>query len=66
MQILKSANTLVFIRKKLVEDFALNTFYYSRYAHVRNVKNLFTNIQKQLNMLKISLLFKKFINFTGK
>ena len=23
-------------------------------------------IQKQLNMLKISLLFKKFTNFTGK
>ena len=27
---------------------------------------LFTNIQKQQNMLKISLLFKKYINFTGK
>ena len=36
-----------------------------RYAHVRNVKSLFTNIPKQHNMLKISLLFKKFTNFTG-
>ena len=29
-------------------------------------KSLFKNIQKQWNMLKISLLFKKFTNFTGK
>ena len=27
-----------------------------RYAHVRYVKSMFTNIQKQQNMLKISLL----------
>ena len=44
----------------------LNTFYFLGYAHVRYVKSLFTNIQKQQNMLKISLLFKKFTNFTGK
>ena len=37
-----------------------------RYAHKKYVKSLFTNIQKQYNMLKISLLFKKFKNFTGK
>ena len=43
-----------------------NTFYFLRYAHVRYVKSLFTNIQKQWNMLKISLLFKKFTNCTGK
>ena len=36
------------------------------YVHVRYVKSLFTNIQNQQNMLKISLLFKKFSNFTGK
>ena len=30
------------------------------------VKSLFTNILKQQNMLKISLLFKKFTNFSGK
>ena len=44
----------------------LNTFYFLRYAHVRYVKRLFTNIQKQKNMLKINLLFKKFRNFKGK
>ena len=43
-----------------------NTFYFLRYAHVRYVKSLFTNIQKQLNMLKISILLEKFPNFTGK
>ena len=36
------------------------------YAHVRYVKCLFTKIHKQQNMLKISLLFKKFTNFTHK
>ena len=36
----------------------LNTFYFLRYAHVRYVKSLFTNIQKQQSMLKISLLLK--------
>ena len=34
--------------------------------HVRYVKGLFTNIQKQQSMLKTSLLFKKFKNFKGK
>ena len=37
-----------------------------RYAHVRFMKSLFTNIQKQKNTLKISLLFKKLTNFTEK
>ena len=37
-----------------------------RYAHVRYLKSLFTNIQKHYNMLKISLLFKKFTNFASK
>ena len=44
----------------------LNTFYFLKYAHVRYVKSLFTHIPKQQNMLKISLLFKKFTNFMGK
>ena len=43
-----------------------NTLYFLRYAKVRYVKSLFTNIQKEYNMLKISLLFKKLTNFTGK
>ena len=37
-----------------------------RYAHVIYVKSLFTNIQQQQNMLKISLVFKKITNFTWK
>ena len=40
--------------------------FFLRCAHVRHVKGLFTSIQKQQNMLKISLLFRKFTNFTGK
>ena len=35
-----------------------NTFYFLRYAHVRYDKSLFTNIQKQKNMLKIKLNLK--------
>ena len=37
-----------------------------RYVHVRYVKSLFTTIQRQQNTLKISLLLKKFTNFTDK
>ena len=33
---------------------------------MRYVKCLFTNIQKQYNMFKTSLIFKKFTNFTRK
>ena len=43
-----------------------NTFYVLKYVHVRYVKSLFTNIQKQEDKIKISLFFKKFTNFTGK
>ena len=41
-------------------------FFILRYGHVRNVKSLFTDIQEQQNKIKISQLFKKFTNFTGK
>ena len=34
-------------------------FYFLRYTHVKYVKSLFTNTQKQKNMLKISLVLKK-------
>ena len=44
----------------------LKTFYFLKYLHVRYVKSLFTNIQKEYNMLQISLLFKKLTNFTGR
>ena len=43
-----------------------NIFNFLRYAPVSYVKSLFTNIQKQSNMLKLRVLFKKFTNFTGK
>ena len=36
-----------------------------RHAHPRYEKCLFTNIHKQRNMLKISLIFTKNTNFTG-
>ena len=38
---------------------------FSSYISVMFTKCLFTNIQKQYNMLKISLLFQKNTNFTG-
>ena len=41
-----------------------NIFYFSRYAHVRYVKYLFTNIQKQQNMLKISLFYEIYKSHT--
>ena len=43
-----------------------NMFYLLSYAHVKFVNSLFTNIKKKWNMLKISLLFKKFKNVTAK
>ena len=43
-----------------------NTFYFLRYARPRYVKYLFTNIRKQKNMFKISLILKKNGNFAGK
>ena len=42
-----------------------NAFYFLRYAQFRYSKCLFTNIQKQQNTLKSSLLYKKNANFTG-
>ena len=43
-----------------------NTVYFVRYTHPRYMKCLFTNIQKQKNILKSSLLFKKNTSFKGK
>ena len=42
-----------------------NAVYFLRYMHPKYMKCLFTNVQKQYNMLKSSLLFKKNTNFTG-
>ena len=43
-----------------------NTFNFLKCARMRHVKCLFTNIQKQYNMLKIRLFFKKFTKFMRK
>ena len=42
-----------------------NIVHFSRYTHTRYMTCLLTNIQKQKNMLKSTLLFKKNTNFTG-
>ena len=66
MQIWKCPNTSSSYENNVLKISHENTFYFLRYALVRYVKCLFTNIQKQQNMLKISLLFKKFTNVMGK
>ena len=55
MQIRKSANILVFIWKPYAEDFTLKHLSLFEITHVRYVKGLLKNIQKQWSMLKISL-----------
>ena len=65
MQIWKSANIFVFIWKYL-EDLTLKHLLLFEIWPRKTRESLSTNIQKQQNMLKISLLFKKFINFTDK
>ena len=66
MQIWKSANMFVFIWKEHVENFILKHLLLFEICAREICESFFTNIQKQKNMLKISLLFKKFTNFTGK
>ena len=68
LQISKSASIFVFMWKKICWRFHILTPFL--FSHVRYAKSLFTNIQKPQNILKnmskISLLFKKVTNFTGK
>ena len=42
-----------------------NSLYFLKFEDTRCVKSLLTNIWKQYNLLKISLLFNKFTNFTA-
>ena len=65
MQIWKSVNISLFIRKH-VEDFTLKYLLFFKIYARETYEKFFTNIQKQKNMLKTSLVFKKFTNFTGK
>ena len=65
MQIWNSANIIVFAWKWYVENFTLkNLLLFEIYA--REICKKFVYKQKQENILKISLLFKKFSKFTGK
>ena len=61
MQIWKSANIFVFIWKEYVEDFTFeHLLLFELCAHDINSQTVYNN------MLKISQLFNKFTNFTGK
>ena len=55
----------LYIRNNMPKVSHYNTFRFLRYAHPRHEKCLFTNILKQRNMLKISLIFTKNTNWTG-
>ena len=66
MQIRNSANIFVFIWKQYVEDFTLkHLLVFEICAREIYEKFVYKHLE-QKNMLKISLLFKKFTNFTGK
>ena len=53
-------------KNRIMQIAHYKTFHFLRFAHFKSTKCLFTNIQKQQNTLKSSLLFKKNTNFTGK
>ena len=53
MQIWKCANIFALIWKSYVEDFTLKHLYFLRYTRVKYVKGLFTNIQRQMNIIFI-------------
>ena len=57
---------LLHIKNYVAQITHSNTFYFLRYRRFRYAECLFTNIQKQYNTLKSSLLFKKNANFPGK
>ena len=65
MRIWKSANTFVSIWKEYIEDFILKQLLLFEIC-AREIRETFVykHSEKQ-QMLKISLLFKKFKNFTG-
>ena len=59
MMVLSSAVEIAFL-------WYLGEWDMGKVSHVRCGKCFFANIQKQRDVLKISLFFKKFTNFTGK
>ena len=66
MQILKSANIFVFIWKQYVEDFTLKHFLLFEIFAPEICEKFVYKHSEAINMLKISLLFKKFTNFKSK
>ena len=66
MQIWKSVNIFVFIWKWYVDDFTLKHLLLFEICARKICKKFVYKLLKQQNMLKISLLFRKFTNFTGK
>ena len=54
------------MKRKYAEDYTFNILYLLRYVDMIYVRNFSANIQKQWNVLKINLLFKKFTNFMTK
>ena len=66
MQIWKSVNIPVSIWKQYVEDLTLKHLLLFEICLREICWKFVTNIQKQKNVLNISLLFKKLTNFTDR
>ena len=66
MQIWKSANIFVFILKWYVEDFILKHLLLLETCARDLCDNFVYKYSETINMLKISLLFTKITNFTGR
>ena len=65
MQILKSADIFAFIQKKYVEDFTLKHLLLFEICARGIFEKFVYKHSEKIELLKISLLFKKFTNFTG-
>ena len=54
------------VKNNITQIAHYNSFEILRYVHLRYIKCLFANIQKQQNTFKINPVFKKNTNFKGK
>ena len=66
MQIWKSTNISIFIWKKYIEDFTLKHLLLFEICAREICENFVYKHSETIEYFKISLLFKKFANFTGK
>ena len=66
MQIVKSANIVVFIQKRYIEEFTLKLFLLFEICAREICENFVYKHSETIGYVKISLLFKKFTKFTGK